>query len=190
MEKKFIKLLQNDVLYDGRSIIFYKGSITEIIDENDGIQLLEGRLGEFPIERIETKMGILLYIPLTKTSHVLFETEDITDEEDKYQIVTKTRFLCVKKIAFKKSNAQMEFYKENKDFVCNVKNKDVLEYMGLLKTGQYGKMLGFVSFIEGKDEVYILKYAGEGNFTDVRIEQEIILKFMRKRVERWKKELL
>lgn len=183
MEKKYIEMLRNDKLYDKKSLIYYEGIIEEVIDEFDSDQIMEGRLGEFPVERIKTIMGVPLMIPLTKDSRVLLETEDILDTENMYQIRTETRFLCLVRCSLTEIEKKSREYIESEKYISVYQEGESEKFIGFCNLEEYGEMLGLVSIIRGKKDSYIFKYAGIGNFTDIRMEQRNILSYICRRVK-------
>lgn len=183
MEKNYMKMLREDKLYDKKSIVFYENKMEEIADERDCDSLPEGRLGEFPMERIETEMGLTVILPMTKESRVLEKAKERINLEDKFQIAAETRLFGVQKIAFSEYEMHLESYQNHEDFILNRDEEKLQEFMGVFNCEEFGRMLGLLSFIHGKESVYLVKYAGIGNFTDIRMEQENILNYIYKRVK-------
>ncbi|WP_455718971.1 hypothetical protein, partial [Anaerosporobacter sp.] len=53
----------------------------------------------------------------------------------------------------------------------------LLAYEGLIDTQKYGMMLGTIIFFKGKSsDIFEFTYAGIGNYTDIKMEKDIILK--------------
>ena len=183
MENKYMKMLREDKLYDKKSIIFYENKMEEVVDERDRSNIPEGRLGEFPMERIETAMGLTVILPMTKESCVLGKAKERIDLENQFLIVAETRMFSVQKIPFSEFEMHLENYQKHEDFILSRAEVRLQEFKGVFDCKEFGKMLGLISFISGREYVYLVKYAGKGNFTDIRMEQENIINYIYKRVK-------
>ncbi|WP_455718537.1 hypothetical protein, partial [Anaerosporobacter sp.] len=113
---KLISLLKNDKLYDKRSLIWENDDLLEIDDDMDSNVIQEGRLGEFPNKRIQTKMGIVILLPLVRDNKTLDEIEDKIDDYNIYQLRSENRFLKLVKLLDYEYQNRIQSYDETKDF--------------------------------------------------------------------------
>lgn len=186
MDRNIIKILLEDQLYDKKSLIFENGIIREIYDEYDSDKIIEGRLGEFEVKRIKGKMGVFISIPLTRTNKDIIETKDIVDEDNLFQLRTPTRFLSLKKMSYSESVTEIKNIMHNEsllEYPGDKNNEKLKEFVGFINSELYENMLGFECILlQNEGEGYVFKYAGKGNFTDIIMEKNNILKLLCRRL--------
>ncbi|MBE6985156.1 MAG: hypothetical protein E7434_06060 [Ruminococcaceae bacterium] len=171
-------LLQEDKLYDKKSLIFENDVLSQVEDANDDDRLPEGRLGEFPLLRFHTQMKVPLIVPLTKNSRTLKEAEVAEDSDCRFLLHSDNRYLCLEKLGTE--SMQWESLESNDEFIQKAEN----EWLGILET-PYGKMLGTVNLLISADNTAVLlTYAGIGNYTDIQMEKNNIQAFVLRRINR------
>ena len=180
------QLLGSDTLYDEKSLVYQAGSLEQIEDPLDSSNIPEGRLGEFRLERIKTEMGVALQLPVTKTARELSQTTPAEDTQTCYQRSCANRFFMLKKVDSALSAQITADFNADKNLTAweaETPDEQMAQWIGLMDTGSTGPMLGIVRMISGKDGfVYLLYYAGIGNFTDIRMEETEIMKALYRRV--------
>ena len=181
------QLICEDALYDQKSLIYQDGHLEEIDDPLDRIDVPEGRLGEFRVERVKTKMGVTLQIPVTAASRELADAAPAEDSDTCYRRFVANRFVALEKTdAIQSASIAADFHTDNKLAAWKTPEagEQTAQWAGLLDT-EAGSMLGIIRMISGKDgSVYILRYAGTGNFTDLQMEEAEIMMALRRRVTR------
>lgn len=186
---KFDKnLLLNDKLYDKTSLIWENNELYEIEDKWDVDNILEGRLGEFSNERIITKMGITFIFPIVKKNKELLKNNNIVDNVTVYKMLSENRYLKIERLENSEYENKISGINNIKflyEVLLEESNNCLSVYEGLIETESYGLMLGTIVFLSGKDEkVYEFIYAGKGNYTDVKMEKNNILKNLMRSVRR------
>lgn len=186
--KKLKEMLQKEKFFDKKSIVFESGNLTEVEDALDKSNLLEGRLGEIPIERIKTEVGVEVFIPVSRYNKELAKAKAETDTETCFRIETENRVLALDKKTVDAFAGEAACYDQSENMVRwdrNLPGDGVTEWAGIVDSLHKGPMLGTISAINGLDgNVYVLTYAGIGNFTDIRMEKNSVLKFLYKKVAR------
>lgn len=172
MDAKTLEMFKNDKYYDRKSLVFENGVLSEVKDELDRENVPEGRLGEFMSITVKAKPGVAIRLPVTKKSESLETAVEAENSDRAYRIETLDRYLSFEKIsATDISTAEGELSSDG-DLVrvCDS------TYFGFVKTFDGASMIGVVKVVcRQNGEVYILKYAGLGNFTDIRMEFDEIL---------------
>ena len=186
---KFDKnLLLNDKLYDKTSLIWENNELYEIEDKWDVDNILEGRLGEFSNERIITKMGITFIFPIVKKNKELLKNNNIVDNVTVYKMLSENRYLKIERLENSEYENKISGINNIKflyEVLLEESNNCLSVYEGLIETESYGLMLGTIVFLSGKDEkVYEFIYAGKGNYNDVKMEKNNILKNLMRSVRR------
>lgn len=177
IENMNLELLKKDRLYDGKSLIWGNGMLRQISDSSDSSKLHEGRFGEFPYKIIKTNMGVCLQIPEVKSNLSLCRAAALINDENIYLAVTKERILRLERTVVHEAKAEDGNLRKTDD-------KEE-EYEGFIDSGDNGVMAGRIIFLDGKDHtMYKFIYAGTGNYTDIKMEYEIILKRLRRSVMR------
>ncbi len=184
-------LLKNDKLYDGKSLIWENNKLTEIKDNLDKNNIPEGRLGEFPINKINISMGLELFLPVVKKNKNLINTQDIIDTPKLYQILSENRILKIEQLGNSEYHKKILEY-DNLKFMQNISITDNEKYLqiyeGVLNTEKYGAMLGIITFLSGtKDTTFSFTYAGTGNYTDIKMERDTILKKLIRSIKKYDK---
>lgn len=182
------QLLVSDTLYDEKSLVYQAGTLEQIEDLMDSSKIPEGRLGEFRLERIKTRMGVILQLPVTKAARELSQTVPAEDTEICYQRCCANRFFMLKKVDAALSaqiTAGLNSDENLTPWETETPNEQMAQWIGLVDSGSAGPMLGIVRMIFGKDNfVYLLYYAGIGNFTDIRMEETEIMKALYRRISK------
>ena len=182
MDNTFKKALLNDRLYDKKSLIYENGELTEIEDMLDDDRVHEGSLGHFANMRISTEMGIRFVLPLTRVSRSFEDPEYVVDIEEIYQIQSSNRFLSIEKMADVDRQALVERFDEEEELVALPEADDRNQWTGLIECDSENMMLGFVEVFRDKSNVeYVLKYAGTGNYTEIRLEKNNIMRSIYRR---------
>ena len=184
-------LLKNDKLYDGKSLIWEDNKLTEIKDNLDKNNIPEGRLGEFPIKKINISMGLDLFLPVVKKNKDLINTHDIIDTPKLYQMLSENRILKIERLENNEYHTKSLEYNnlESMQNISTTDNKETLQiYEGILNTEKYGAMVGIITFLPGtKDTASSFTYAGTGNYTDIKMEKDIILKRLIRSIKKYDK---
>ncbi len=179
MENAIRKMLVEDKLYDKKSLVFEGGTLREISDPLDSDKLPEGRLGEFPLERFRTAMGITLYVPITKASGSVRNAVPITNSEELFEVCTADRYLSLEK---NNANDGSAILRNNEADLAITENNDGEERLvGFIETPEGDKMLGIAAKTEIGNVDFVFVYAGIGNFTDIKMEMENVIRFLRSR---------
>ena len=174
MDTKTLEMFKNDKYYDRRSLVFENGTLTEEKDDLDRENVPEGRLGEFMARMVRAKLGVSFRLPVTKKSESLETAEEIENTEKLYCIETDDRFFSFEKLSCSEFSALENSLSESGELV-KVADGD-FSYLGFVNTYKGVRMVGVVKFIDGStDDGYVLKYAGLGNFTDIKMECDEIL---------------
>lgn len=178
--QKLFSLLKDDKLYDKKSLIWENGNIKEVADDMDSNNIQEGRLGEFPIKRIQTQIGVIIQLPLVKNNKTLDKTEDIISDINIYQLRSENRFLKLEKLFDREYQRRIQNYNESKDLykiTMDVNENYLFTYEGLIDTEKYGIMIGTTCLFKDKsNQIYEFTYAGIGNYTDIKMEKDFIIK--------------
>lgn len=184
--QKLFLLLRDDKLYDKKSLIWENGEIREVADDMDSNTIQEGRLGEFPIKVIRTKMGVTILLPLVANNKTLDYAEDCIDNQNIYQLRSENRLLKLEKMLNHEYLDRIQNYDETKDLykICMEDKENYLfTYEGFIDADKYGTMIGTINLFKGNsNEIYEFTYAGIGNYTDIKMEKDIILKRIFRRV--------
>lgn len=178
--------LKKDKLYDKKSLIWENGEIREVADDMDSNTIQEGRLGEFPIKVIRTKMGVTISLPLVANNKTLDYAEDSIDDQNIYQLRSENRILKLEKLLNNEYQDRIQNNDKTKDlYKIPMEDKEnyLFTYEGLIDSDKYGTMLGTIVFFKGKSgDIYEFTYAGIGNYTDIKMEKDIIVKRIYRRV--------
>ncbi len=178
-KKVILEMIKQDKLYDEKSFMWEDDTLVEMEDELDSNKITEGKLGEFMYERISANMGIKFLFPVVRKNKDLLESPLFTDDQRMYRRIIPNRLFEVKKMEECDFAAACELVEKNEDLysVMSDKTEEHLGiYEGIIATEEFGNMLGSIAFIKGSDYIYQLSYAGKGNYTDIKMEKNIILK--------------
>jgi len=185
MDMNMKKLLCEDTLYDQRSLVYENGVLQEVDDPRDTDKIQEGRMGEFFIKRMKLHMGLMLMLPITRASRPLDAAQVLADTDTLFALAAENRFLSVEKGERAQSEEKMDGRSDLVRWSGGNAGDGVTQWVGTVDTGTFGTMLGIVSRFSGADgSVYVLTYAGTGNYTDIRMEHREILKAFLRRVAR------
>ncbi len=181
-------LLEKDKLYDEKSLFWENNILSEIQDEDDTDKRTEGRLGEFKIQRIQTKMGIAFFFPIVKLNKSLLDVQNITDEADRYTMENDTRLLCLEKLDAAQAETVVGEYEASsglRKYTEEVDETDYVVFEGVIP-GTGGELfLGTRLLVSDKsDDLYVFTYAGKGNYTDIKMERNIIAKRLIRTIKR------
>ena len=186
--KSLKEMLREEKFYDEKSIVFESGKLDEVKDAKDKSSLPEGRLGEIPIERIKTEIGVELFVPMSRFNKELAQAKAEMNTETCFRLETENRVLVLEKKTAEAFEMDAASYDQSENMLRwnqNLPGNDVTEWAGIVQTLHKGPMLGTVSGISKADgDVYVLTYAGIGNFTDIRMEKTGLLKLLYKKVTR------
>ena len=181
-------LLGNDRLHDGKSLVWENNTLAEIKDEADTDNRTEGRMGEFRFERIKTHMGTVIFFPVVKLNQALLEEQNRTEGESFFDMRNETRILRLERfnaVAADSVQADLDAscYLRKLFLEADSENCDV--YEGLMEEADGKRYLGTKVLICGKEgEFYVFTYAGMGNYTDIKMERDVILKRLIRTIKR------
>ncbi len=178
MDIKTVEMFKNDKYYDRKSLVFENGILTVEKDELDRENVPEGRLGEFMSRMVRANLGVTLRLPVTKKSESIETAIEVENTDKAYCIETADRFFSFEKYSQADLSALEEKFSGD-DHLVKVSLGDSdrdPSYLGFVQTHSGAQMVGVVKIIDPmSDEGYVLKYAGCGNFTDIRMECDEIL---------------
>jgi|GEM_PF-1794410 len=171
------KAIAEDKEFDGKSII-WDGKTAKIVnDELDIRDVMDGRYGEFELVTLETGLGFDLFIQNTGQNSDLFMSDKYppSDNADEYSIETPGRFLSIKKESpgtFDRKTSELSSDKDLTESDSDVIKSETEHrlFTGIIKTDSGEDMIGFLLLIPAEDAVYSFKYAGIGNYSDIRAE--------------------
>ena len=171
-----IHMLAEDKLYDGKSLLFENGELLEVDDPRDKKNIPEGRLGEFAIEWIRTAMGVVLKVPVTKMTASMVNEAARVDAESIFYAEAENRWMALEKLDPESLEDRARYLAENAD-LASVSCEACRKWVGILTSPENRKMAGMIALVGGTGEDgYVLTYAGTGNFTDIKMEQGLILR--------------
>lgn len=180
MDAKTLEMFKNDKYYDRKSLVFENGILSEVKDAADRENVPEGRFGEFMSKKVKTKLGVTLRLPVTKSSKSLENAVEAENSDREYRIETDDRFLSIEKLSLSAPSEAEAELSADCDLVKTA--EDDYSRFGFVRTTKGETMIGIVNLIcRSGDEVYLLKYAGTGNFTDIRMEYDEILFSVKKK---------
>jgi hypothetical protein len=169
--------IAEDKEFDGKSLI-WDGEKAQIVDDElDSRDVLDGRYGEFELVTLETGIGFDLVLPKTSHNSDLFMSSEYppVDTDDEFSIETQDRFLSLKKEGagtFDQKAAELSSgggLMESDSSAIKSETGHKL-FTGIIKTTSGENMAGFLLLINGEDSVYTFRYAGLGNYSDIRVE--------------------
>lgn len=172
-----LSLIEQDEFNDGFSLIWENGCLSKVEDYFDTEDLSEGRMGEFETKRIFTATDYVIIIPLVKKNSSLFYDSEEIDTDNKYQLAGNDRVLTFEIMSEDKYRTRTKELEEAETIKisCN-KEPYLAEFEGLVYSSDDKKMIGKQSFLKSNGIIYGFLYAGEGNYTDIKMEGAFVLK--------------
>lgn len=172
-----LQVIAEDKEFDGKSVIWDGEKVQVVDDELDNRNVMDGRYGEFEFVTLKTKLGFDLVLPNTGHNSDLFLADKypVIDTDDEYNIETPGRFLSIKRESidsFNQKEAELlsdQELIESSNEAINSEMEHKL-FTGIINTTSGEDMIGFLLLIPGEDSVYLFRYAGIGNYSDIRVE--------------------
>ena len=177
--------ISEDKFYDKKSILWDGSTMQVITDELDSKDILDGRFGPFMTIRIETLLGINLYSFCTIHNNDLFSSSAVPDanNSEEYRIETENRFLFIKKHKKDECESLQKAFSDDVRLIelenhgASAPNIFHRKFSGLVETSSGKIMIGYVLLTaELGNNSYSLVYAGIGNYTDIQVEANQILR--------------
>ncbi len=181
-------LLENDRLHDGKSLVWENNTLTEIKDEADTDNRTEGRMGEFRFERIKTHMGTDIFFPVVKLNQALLEEQNRTEGEHFFDMRNETRMLRLERfdaVAAERVQEGLGASCYLRKWFLEADGENYDAYEGLMEEAAGKLYLGtkvLIPIEEGSH--YVFTYAGMGNYTDIKMERDVILKRLIRTIKR------